>query len=43
MAVPDRLIGKIAHSIIDTVKPGTAIIMLDAAAPYAGELPTGRM
>ena len=39
MAVPDRLIGKIAHSFIDVVKPGTAIIMLDAAAPYAGELP----
>ncbi|MGF9763335.1 phosphogluconate dehydrogenase C-terminal domain-containing protein [Microvirga sp. 0TCS3.31] len=39
MAVPDRLIGKIAHSFIDAVKPGTAIIMLDAAAPYAGELP----
>jgi len=40
MAVPDRLIGKIAHSFIDKVRPGTAIIMLDAAAPYAGELPT---
>jgi D-apionate oxidoisomerase len=39
MAVPDRLIGKIAHSFIDIVKPGTAIIMLDAAAPHAGELP----
>jgi hypothetical protein len=39
MAVPDRLIGKIAHTFIDRVKPGTAIIMLDAAAPYAGELP----
>jgi D-apionate oxidoisomerase len=39
MAVPDRLIGKIAHSFIDVVKPNTAIIMLDAAAPYAGELP----
>jgi D-apionate oxidoisomerase len=39
MAVPDRLIGKIAHTFIEKVKPGTAIIMLDAAAPYAGELP----
>jgi hypothetical protein len=39
MAVPDRLIGKIAHTFIDRVKPDTAIIMLDAAAPYAGELP----
>jgi hypothetical protein len=39
MAVPDRLIGKIAHGFIGQVKPGTAIIMLDAAAPYAGQLP----
>jgi D-apionate oxidoisomerase len=39
MAVPDRLIGKIAHSFISDLRPGTAIIMLDAAAPHAGELP----
>lgn len=39
MAVPDRMIGKIAHTFIEKVKPGTAIIMLDAAAPHAGELP----
>ncbi|HEX3982302.1 MAG TPA: phosphogluconate dehydrogenase C-terminal domain-containing protein [Acidisoma sp.] len=39
MAVPDRMIGKIAHTIIDKVRPGTALIVLDAAAPYAGEMP----
>lgn len=39
MAVPDALIGKIAHGFSNQVKPGTAIIMLDAAAPHAGELP----
>jgi hypothetical protein len=39
MATPDRLIGTIAHEIIGDVKPGAAIIMLDAAAPHAGELP----
>lgn len=39
MAVPDRLIGKIAHAIIDKVRPGTAFIVLDAAAPHAGEMP----
>jgi hypothetical protein len=39
MAVPDRLIGKIARSIIDKVRPGTAFIVLDAAAPHAGEMP----
>ena len=40
LAVPDRLIGPITHDIIDSVKPGTALIVLDAAAPYAGEMPT---
>jgi D-apionate oxidoisomerase len=39
MAVPDALIGKIAKGFIDKVRPGCAIIMLDAAAPHAGELP----
>jgi len=40
LAVPDRLIGKIAHQIIDDVPTGAALIVLDAAAPYAGEMPT---
>jgi hypothetical protein len=39
MAVPDALIGKIAHGFIERVKPNCAIIMLDAAAPHAGKLP----
>lgn len=39
MAVPDRLIGKIAKTFIDQVRPGTALIVLDAAAPWAGEMP----
>lgn len=39
LAVPDRLIGKVSHSIIDDIKPGAAIIVLDAAAPYAGKMP----
>jgi D-apionate oxidoisomerase len=39
LAVPDRSIGKVAHDIVPGIRPGTAIIMLDAAAPYAGELP----
>jgi hypothetical protein len=42
MAVPDRLIGKIAHTIIEKVRPGTAFIVLDAAAPHAGEMPERR-
>lgn len=39
LAVPDRLIGKILHQIIDEIPSGAAVIMLDAAAPHAGELP----
>jgi D-apionate oxidoisomerase len=39
LAVPDTAIGKVAHSFIDKLAPGTMIIILDAAAPYAGHLP----
>ncbi len=39
LAVPDRLIGTVARSIIDDLDPGTAVMVLDAAAPHAGEMP----
>jgi hypothetical protein len=39
MAVPDALIGKIAQGFVHRLKPGCAVVMLDAAAPHAGELP----
>ncbi len=39
MAVPDKLIGTIAKTFVADLNPGTAVIMLDAAAPHAGELP----
>lgn len=39
LAVPDRLIGKVLSSFVDDLSPGTAVIMLDAAAPHAGTLP----
>ncbi|MEM0949013.1 MAG: phosphogluconate dehydrogenase C-terminal domain-containing protein [Pseudomonadota bacterium] len=39
MATPDRLIGEISHQIIDQVRPGAAMVVLDAAAPHAGEMP----
>jgi hypothetical protein len=39
LAVPDRLIGKVAHEIVGQVRPGTRFIVLDAAAPHAGEMP----
>jgi D-apionate oxidoisomerase len=39
LAVPDTAIGKVAHGIVDQLAPGTIVIILDAAAPYAGHLP----
>ena len=39
LAVPDTLIGKVAASIESQLKPGTMLIALDAAAPFAGHFP----
>ena len=39
LAVPDALIGKLAHEISPKLKAGTMVITLDAAAPFAGHLP----
>ena len=39
MAVPDRLIGKILKTFVSNLRSGAKVIMLDAAAPHAGELP----
>lgn len=39
LAVPDTAIGKVAASIEGKLKPGTMVIALDAAAPFAGHLP----
>ncbi len=39
LAVPDTLIGKLAHEISPKLKAGTMVITLDAAAPFAGHLP----
>lgn len=39
LAVPDTLIGKISHSIIDKIKSGAMLYCLDGAAPFAGHLP----
>ena len=39
MAVPDRLIGKILKTFVGNLRSGAKVIMLDAAAPHAGELP----
>ncbi len=39
LAVPDTLIGKLAAQIAPLLAPGTLVITLDAAAPFAGHLP----
>ncbi|MDQ0473174.1 phosphogluconate dehydrogenase C-terminal domain-containing protein [Labrys wisconsinensis] len=39
LAVPDTLIGKVSAGIASALKPGTMVIALDAAAPFAGHLP----
>ncbi len=39
LAVPDTAIGNVAASIAGELKPGTMVMMLDAAAPFAGHLP----
>jgi hypothetical protein len=39
LAVPDCVLGKVAHEIVPQVRPGTMIFTLDPAAAHAGELP----
>ncbi len=39
LAVPDTAIGKVAHAIVGKLNPGAMVVVLDAAAPYAGHLP----
>ena len=39
LAVPDTHIGAVADGINSSLKPGTMVVALDAAAPFAGHLP----
>lgn len=39
LAVPDTAIGKVAGMVVPKVAPGTIVVILDAAAPFAGHLP----
>lgn len=39
LAVPDTAIRAVSAGLIDKVAPGTMLIALDAAAPFAGHLP----
>lgn len=39
LAVPDTVIGKVAAGLVPQLAPGTMVVCLDAAAPFAGHLP----
>ena len=39
LALPDRLIGKISHAIIPTLRPGVMVLGIDPAAAYAEVMP----
>jgi pyrroline-5-carboxylate reductase len=39
LALPDRIIGRIAQEIVPSMKPGALLMTLDPAAPHAGDLP----
>jgi hypothetical protein len=39
LAIPDSAIAQVAGEIVPQLDPGTIVVILDAAAPYAGVLP----
>jgi D-apionate oxidoisomerase len=39
LAIPDKLIGRVARDIVPLMKRGAMLICLDPAAPHGGELP----
>ena len=39
LAVPDTHIGRVATDVVPKLAAGTMVVILDAAAPYAGHLP----
>ena len=39
LAVPDTVIGKVASGVVPKLAAGTIVVILDAAAPFAGHLP----
>jgi hypothetical protein len=40
LAVPDEAIGSLSHAFVPHMKPGSTLIALDAAAAYAGKIPS---
>jgi hypothetical protein len=39
LAVPDTVLGAVAHDVVPRLRPGSLVICLDPAAPHGGELP----
>jgi hypothetical protein len=39
LALPDRVLGSVAHKLVPLVKSGCLVVTLDPAAAHAGELP----
>ena len=39
LTIPDNMIQKVTHQLVDKFKKGATLIALDAAAPFAGHLP----
>ena len=39
LAIPDLAIGRVSHQVVPMLNSGTLVMILDAAAPYAGQLP----
>jgi hypothetical protein len=39
LALPDNVIERVAHDLVPRLRPGTIVLILDAAAPYADVLP----
>lgn len=42
LALPDNVIGPVVRDLSPQLRAGTMLLILDAAAPYAGDLPTNR-
>jgi D-apionate oxidoisomerase len=40
LALPDRILGKVAHQVVPSAKAGALVMTLDPAAAHAGTLPT---
>ena len=41
-ALPDNVIGSVIRDLSSQIAPGTMLLILDAAAPYADDLPVDR-